>query len=292
MPVGAIAGAAVVGGATTLAAGSKAAKAQAQGAQQAADAQLQAAQISANEAARQYDITRGDYAPGRIVGEQALYKLADMLGVGRPTQSMADRAISSGPVSMAGLGQLGGYGGLGAAFGDPANDGGKGLIALYNGGMPVTAEGQPAVSLTPGYQGFEASPGYQFRRDEGSKAIERSAAARGLLRSGATQKAIGRYVDGLASSEYDSYAQRLMSLAGVGQAATGGTAAAGAQASGQAANAAMNAGQGIAQGAINTGNARASSYANTGSAINSTVSGLTSAYLYSQRPQWPTGFGG
>jgi hypothetical protein len=49
---------------------------------------------------------------------------------------------------------------------------------------------------------FEADPGYQFRMAEGQKALERSAAARGGLQSGATLKALTRYSQGVASDEY------------------------------------------------------------------------------------------
>lgn len=118
---------------------------------------------------------------------------------------------------------------------------------------------------------FTASPGYDWRLSEGVKAAERSAASRGLLGSGAAVKAIQRYGEGLASSEYENYANSLKSLAGLGQNATTGTAAAGAQSTGQINNAYQQA-----------GNARASSYANTGSAINGTVNNLASLYLYQQ----------
>lgn len=127
------------------------------------------------------------------------------------------------------------------------------------------------------YGGFETSPGYTFRRDEGLKAIERSAASRGLLKSGASVKAIGRYADGLASSEYENYANRLAALAGIGQNATAATSAAGDASSGRIGDAYMRA-----------GDARASSYANTGAAINNGISNLASAYLYQQAG----GFGG
>lgn len=132
-----------------------------------------------------------------------------------------------------------------------------------------------------------ATPGYQFRLNEGTKAIERSAAARGLLGSGATLKAIARYGQDYASSEYENYANRLATLAGVGQTATAGTAAAG-----EAAVSGMGAARAAAgQAAVNSGNARASSYANTGSAINGTVNNLASMYLYQQgggfnQPKW------
>lgn len=77
---------------------------------------------------------------------------------------------------------------------------------------------------------FEADPGYQFRLDEGSKAIERSAAARGGLNSGSTMKSLLNYGQNAASQEYnnafnrfninrDNRFNRLASLAGIGQTA-------------------------------------------------------------------------
>lgn len=149
--------------------------------------------------------------------------------------------------------------------------------------MPWMTAGQSALTrlqqvygLTPSpagspYGGFETSPGYQFRRDEGLKAVERSAAARGLLGSGATMKGIDRYAEGLAASEYDSYASRLAQLAGLGQGATAQTGALGASATNN-----------ITQALLASGNARASSYANTGSAINGTLNNLVTAYLFNK----------
>lgn len=118
---------------------------------------------------------------------------------------------------------------------------------------------------------FTADPGYQFRLAEGNKAIERSAAARGLLNSGATLKAANNYAQNTASDEYGNYWNRLAGLAGVGQTATAGTAAAGQSSTGMINNALQQ-----------SGNARASSYANTGSAINSGINNVLSAYLFSQ----------
>lgn len=125
---------------------------------------------------------------------------------------------------------------------------------------------------------LEATPGYQFRMDESLKAAQRSAAARGTLASGGTMKALTRYASGIASDEYNNYSNRLAALAGVGQSATGSTAAAGESAVANAGNARQMA----SNAAANAGNARASAYANTGSAINSTVNNLASMYLYSK----------
>jgi hypothetical protein len=81
-------------------------------------------------------------------------------------------------------------------------------------------------------------------------------------------KAEQRYGEGLAASEYDAYTARLAQLAGLGQSATAGTAAAGAEASGNISNA-----------LIQSGNARASSYTNTASSINSGINNVMTAYL-------------
>ena len=68
--------------------------------------------------------------------------------------------------------------------------------------------------------GFEASPGYQFRMDQGTKAVERSAAARGSLQSGATMKALQREGQGEASQEFGNYMSQLAGLSGQGLQAT------------------------------------------------------------------------
>jgi hypothetical protein len=150
-----------------------------------------------------------------------------------------------------------------------------------------TGEGALAVlareyGLSPREQGgpasaFIASPDYQFRLAEGNKAIERSAAARGLLGSGATLKAANDYAQNTASGEYGNWWNRMAGLAGVGQAATNTGIAAGQASTGNILNAYQQ-----------SGNARASSYVNTGSAINSGINNVLSAYLY----QRGGGFGG
>ena len=55
-----------------------------------------------------------------------------------------------------------------------------------------------------GMDKFKADPGYAFRMSEGMKALERSAAARGGLLSGATLKGTQRYGQDLASQEYQN----------------------------------------------------------------------------------------
>jgi hypothetical protein len=78
---------------------------------------------------------------------------------------------------------------------------------------------------------FQTDPGYQFRLGEGQKAIENSAAARGSLLSGGAMKALQKYGQDFASTEYQNAYNRFNSdqtnqynryagLAGTGQTAT------------------------------------------------------------------------
>lgn len=95
---------------------------------------------------------------------------------------------------------------------------------------------------------FARDPGYEFRRGEGQRGVEASAAARGGLMSGGTLKALSRYNQDFASNEFsnsynrwnadrDRRFNRLAGVAGVGQTATRDVAQMGQQtASGMAAN--------------------------------------------------------
>jgi len=139
---------------------------------------------------------------------------------------------------------------------------------------------------------FEADPGYQFRMNEGAKAIERSAAARGGLNSGRTMKALANYGQGLASQEYgnaynrafgeynnaynrfnadrDRRFGRLSSLAGVGQAAQAGLNQAGQTLGNQAGAYGAQAGNtamGNANAQAAAGMAQANAWGNTLSSI-------------------------
>lgn len=88
----------------------------------------------------------------------------------------------------------------------------------------LLAEREAMKANEPGsfaYQGFKATPGYEFQLAEGKKAIERSAAARGMALSGNTLKDLTRFRMGTANQEYGNYLNRLAAMSGAGQTATG-----------------------------------------------------------------------
>jgi hypothetical protein len=132
-----------------------------------------------------------------------------------------------------------------------------------------TGYAQAAEDALRGYSAtswMTDDPGYAFRRDEGAKALERSAIAGGRAFGGAYDKALTRYGQDYASNEYQSAFNRLGVISGAGQTATGALSTA-AQNYGQNAGGYMTAaGNARAQGVANAGNARASGYQAQGQA--------------------------
>jgi len=151
-----------------------------------------------------------------------------------------------------------------------------------------------------GASDFQADPGYAFRLSEGMKALDRTAASRGGLLSGATLKGAQRYGSDLASQEYQNAFNRyqanraaqeqnygnafnrfqterintlapLQSLAGVGQSASQQAAQASQNYATGAANTLGNFGNAQASNIIGAGNARASGYVGGANAIGSSV---------------------
>lgn len=126
---------------------------------------------------------------------------------------------------------------------------------------------------------FQTDPGYSFRLSEGLKALDRQAAARGSLISGAALKAAQGYGQNLASEEYQNafnryYNERnnmlapLQSLAGIGQTSANTLGSAAQNYGTNAANLAMYGGANQANAALQLGNIRASQYGNIGAGIN------------------------
>lgn len=118
-----------------------------------------------------------------------------------------------------------------------------------------------------GTQDFQADPGYAFRLQEGLKGLDRQAAARGGLISGAALKAASGYAGNQASAEYQNafarYNQnrqdRYNMLSGqqnVGQNAANQVDAGGQQYATGAGNALIGAGNARASGFIGAANAR------------------------------------
>jgi hypothetical protein len=147
-------------------------------------------------------------------------------------------------------------------------------------GVNALPELVEASRYTPfGMEQFQQDPGYAFRMREGLKALDRTAAARGGLLSGAQLRGVTRFGQELGSQEFTNAFNRyqaeraarlnpLQSLAGMGQ-STASTIA------GQAGQLGQNIGSNIIQGGV----ARASGYAGIANAANT---GLSQYLAYEQ----------
>lgn len=212
----AIIGSAVVGGAVSMSASSKAAKAQERASDKATASQKAALD-------RQTELQE----PFRQAGMTAQNEIMQYLGIGGDKNAP-------------------GYGSLAKSFDE-----------LYGGDK------------------FQQDPSYQFRVDEGIKAVNRSAAARGMLESGATLKGLTRFGQREGSQEYQNAFNRfqveraarlnpLQSLMGSGQSAANVLTGAAGQF-----------GQNEASNIYNAGQARASGYIGQSNALNQALGGIT-----------------
>jgi len=147
------------------------------------------------------------------------------------------------------FGGYGGYGNNGYATGGYGAGTGP-IDSFYGGGGGVTGGGSPTPipavmpggatlpnesggvqTYTPTQQEiddqrrqeamnrFYQSPDYDFRMNEGIRAMDSSAASRGMLMSGAQLRGITEFGQGLAAGEYGNYYNRLAGIAGLAKTA-------------------------------------------------------------------------
>ena len=118
---------------------------------------------------------------------------------------------------------------------------------------------------------LHATPGYQFRMQEGMNGVQNSAAARGGLLSGGTLKAIQKYGQDFASNEYQNQFNRLNSMSSAGQNAAAGQG-----------NAAQAFGAGQAQNTMGAGNAMAAGTVGGANAMSQGIGGAINGYQQNQ----------
>ena len=273
--------ASIVGGAGSLLGGiiggdaaKSAANTQADAAQKGIDAQTQAKndQIAAltDSLQKQIDAAGGTITPEIQNAQSYLQQLKDSIaGYGVNVSTAANNVLNGqidaynnvyqqqqnwmNPVyqaGMAGQGQLLNYLGIGA---DPGT-GGYGKYA--------TAE------FTPEQFYANQDPGYGFRFSEGQKAVERQAAARNGLISGAALKASQRFGQDMASQEYQNAFNRYQTSRTNTLAPLQGLTAQGAAAAGQLGQYAQNYGTNVGNAYTNYGNTINSMFGNQTNMLN------------------------
>jgi hypothetical protein len=272
----------------------------------AANAQKDAANQANSTQQAMYNQTRSDLMPYSQAGASATNALASLMGLSpggasaatsvsdynsqiQSLQKQRDAIVSS----MSGSNKLSGVrGGWAGILGLNNNQSANQLTAIdaqiadlmakRNTAATNAAIPQTSVLDSPLLKSFnmtqaelEQTPGYQFNLTQGLKAVQNSAAARGLGVSGAAQKGAASYATGLADSTYQNQFNnyvtnqtnqynRLMGLANQGENAAAQTGAYGTQ---TAANIGNNlTGAANAQGAayLAQGNAIANAANNVG----------------------------
>lgn len=154
-------------------------------------------------------------------------------------------------------------------------------LAAYNALLATPGYGKYATAEF-GLDKFKADPGYAFRMSEGMKALERSAAQRGGLLSGATLKATQRYGQDLASQEFTNAFNRyqaertgtlnpLQSLSGTAQSSANTLGQYAGQYGANASNILGAYGSAAQSNIIGSGNAQAAGYMGLGNIVSGGV---------------------
>jgi len=131
---------------------------------------------------------------------------------------------------------------------------------------------------------FQTDPGYAFRLSEGMKALDRTAASRGGLLSGATLKGAERFNQGLASDEYQrAYERYNTNRANQLNPLMGYATGPGMSATAASSNAAQNFGTQTGQNLQDIGTARASGYLGSANALSGALNTAGNLYMYNNR---------
>ena len=152
----------------------------------------------------------------------------------------------------------------------------QGALATTDASNLLGLNGPDAATTAMG--NFQQSPGYTWSLDQGLRAVDAGAAAKGMLRSGATLKAEQTFGTGLADQEFSNYYNRLYNLSNLGENAAAKTGANSVQT-----------GQGIAGTDVSSGAQDASIYGNAAKGIGSSVNTL---FSNPQFQSWAGGLGG
>lgn len=127
-------------------------------------------------------------------------------------------------------------------------------------------------AATAAFGNYQTSPGYQWQLGEGLRAVDAGAAAKGILRSGATLKAEQAYGAGLADQDFGQYYNRLFGLSQLGEKAAAGTG-----------EGDIKTGQGIAATDLALGQQQSSIYGNLASGIGGAANSYATNSLYADR---------
>jgi len=159
----------------------------------------------------------------------------------------------------------------------------QGTIGILPGeaqGTGLIQENGPEPLPEGRYGGFETTPGYQFVLDEGLRARDKMASARGRYFSGGTGRELERYAQGVASQEYDNYFRRLMDQVTGGNSSTQITTQAGGNATNSAIGSLTGGADSLGSALVAAGNARGSGILAGQQIANSGIAGIAGSGIF------------
>lgn len=121
----------------------------------------------------------------------------------------------------------------------------RGGQMAQNAQMNLLGLGADPSAQQQAFENFRNSTGYQFRLGEGMNAVSGNAAARGLLNSGATLRALNQFGQNSASAEFGNFFNQLGGMNDRGTRAVGAVGDARMNAATTNANIAMQGAQGM-----------------------------------------------
>ncbi len=264
-------------------------------AKKASKAQERAAEAQIGYAREARDLIRGDQEPYREAGYSALQQLMRLTGVPVPTSVAqagapgtwrgGDEALGLYDVPKSGKAtEFDVQQAFNQYVGRPPTEtelkyytGRERANQLYQDAVVPNRErvlqqrqsqggvvgGAPEQSID---QMVKADPSYNFRLNEGMRALERSKAAGGGLLSGGTARGLTRYAQDYASTEYGKIYDRIANIAGLGQTGVA-----------QSASGTFNTGAMMGGAASDAGFSRASGYLAQGRVWGNALEDLASA---------------
>lgn len=204
------------------------------------------------------------WAAAAIVGSAAIGAGASIYASGEASDAQAEAAAAAAALDEKKFQQI-------REDLAPYRDVGAGGITSYADAIGLNGpEAQERARAA-----FRTDPGYQFTLDEGLKAIEGSAAARGGALAGGTLKDLTRFAQGTADQQYGSYLDRFLNAASLGQNAAAQTGNFGSQSSAR-------------QGGylLDAGAARAGGYLSAAQGVNGAISNGMQLYGYGKGAGW------
>ena len=156
------------------------------------------------------------------------------------------------------------------------------LLRQFGLSGDATSQGYGNMLKDFSAENFQADPGYAFRLQEGLKGLDRQAAARGGMISGAALKAAQRYGQDLGSQEYQNAYNRYNQNRSTRYNMLTGQQAVGQNATNAQTQAAGSYGQQAGQTLMDMGNARASGYMGSANAWSNALQGAGNAFMQGQ----------